>query len=72
MVLCWKVNFVPYPMYDKNRLIPRGKLVDIPTQPIPKEITHTFCFIVKLGYYQYKRTMISIDIMRKLGGVRSI
>ena len=25
------------PMYDKNRLIPRGKLVDIPTQPIPKK-----------------------------------
>ena len=25
------------PMYDKNRLTPRGKLVDIPTQPIPKK-----------------------------------
>ena len=25
------------PMYDENRLIPRGKLFDIPTQPIPKK-----------------------------------
>ena len=25
------------PMYDKNRAIPRGKLVDIPTQPIPRK-----------------------------------
>jgi aminomethyltransferase len=25
------------PMYDANRLIPRGKLVDIPTSPIAAE-----------------------------------